>query len=79
MVSDGKCKVKVVKKYLKNKQSCNKYSKNKKSMKSLSDTKEEEQKFDEMSTLQLLSIATTIAPLNFKNSNMCITWKSWKN
>lgn len=27
---------------------------------------------------QFLSVAATILPLNLKESNMCVAWKSWK-
>ena len=35
--------------------------------------------FAEMSTPHALSVATAIAPLNLKESNMCATLKFWKN
>lgn len=34
---------------------------------------------NEVSSPQVLSVATTITPLNLKESNMCVAWKMWKN
>lgn len=34
---------------------------------------------NEVSSPQVLSVATTITPLNLKESNMCVAWKVWKN